>query len=154
MRRFACLTVALAVFGCGDDDGVSPIQDDELSMEVREDPRTYFFGAPVTADTRWQFLAHEATDEGIRVTLGYEIIFLNSSRIDARVQVDRLTFEDKELNELAVYAPEGGIVADTVSAESGAQFISEAQIDVADFLEANSIRRIVIWARFQQVTGE
>jgi hypothetical protein len=149
-RRWIIAIFLLSLAACGDD-GVS-IRDDKLSTKERRTPRTFWGTSPVTADVQWQMQDFVVTDEGIRVSLDYDIIFINPSDTTITITVSRLTFEDRSFTQIATYEPEGGVVTGSVLPGAAVQFKSEAEIDVLSLFEANSIRSLVIWATFKAGT--
>ncbi len=92
------------------------------------------------------------TDEGIRVSLDYDIIFINPSDTTIIINVSRLTFEDRSFTQIATYEPEGGVVTGSVIPGGAVQFKSVAEIDMLTLFDANSIRSLVIWATFKAGT--
>lgn len=113
----------------------------------------FFWGtAPITADVQWQMQDFVVTDEGIRVSLDYDIIFINPSDTTIIINVSRLTFEDRSFTQIATYEPEGGVVTGSVIPGGAVQFKSVAEIDMLTLFDANSIRSLVIWATFKAGT--
>ncbi|MBD02742.1 MAG: hypothetical protein CME24_00160 [Gemmatimonadetes bacterium] len=146
-RGIFIAVLAFGLLGCGDD-GVS-IRDDKLSTKQHDAPRTFWGTSPITAEVRWQMKDFVEAEEGIRVALDYDTIFINPSDTVYTISVSRITFEDRSMTQLAAYEPEEGIVAG-----GAVQFTSEAQIDVPSILDANRIRNLVIWATFRMGTAD
>jgi hypothetical protein len=149
-RRWIIAIFMLSLAACGDD-GVS-IRDDKLSTKQRRAPRIFWGTAPITADVQWQMQDFVVTDEGIRVSLDYDIIFINPSDTTIIINVSRLTFEDRSFTQIATYEPEGGVVTGSVIPGGAVQFKSVAEIDMLTLFDANSIRSLVIWATFKAGT--
>ena len=146
---FRGIFIAVLVFGllgCGDD-GVS-IRDDKLSTKQHDAPRTFWGTSPITAEVRWQMKGSVEAEEGIRVALDYDIVFINPSDTVYTISVSRITFEDRSMTQLAAYEPEEGVAGGAV------QFTSEAQIDVPSILDGNCIRNLGIWATFRMGTAD
>lgn len=151
-RGIFIAVLAFGLLGCGDD-GVS-ILDDKLSTNQHDAPRTFWGTSPIKADVRWQMKDFVEAEEGIRVALDYDIIFINPSDTVYTISVSRITFEDRSMTQLAAYEPEEGIVTGAVVAGRAVQVTSEAQIDVPSILDANRIRNLVIWATFRMGTAD
>ncbi|MEC8993352.1 MAG: hypothetical protein VX656_19085 [Candidatus Latescibacterota bacterium] len=151
-RGIFIAVLAFGLLGCGDD-GVSSL-DDKLSTNQHDAPRTFWGTSPITADVRWQMKDFVEAEEGIRVALDYDIIFINPSDTVYTISVTRISFEYRSMTQLAAYEPEEGIVTGVVAAGGAVQVTSEAQIDVPSILDANRIRNLVIWATFRMGTAD